>query len=110
MKLANMKLPKREAEKTAGVEVAKNLSSPREEYPWGLRLTFEIDQIKKLGLDCSVDDLVKISAIGKVTSVRKEEMAGDDKDRHTVEIQITDIAVKSSDDYEGAFKEALGKE
>ncbi len=71
-----------------------------------------MDQIKKLGNlgDCSVDDSVKINAVGKIISIRKEEMAGNDKDRHTIEIQITDAAVKSSDDYEDAFKEALDKE
>ena len=81
------------------------------EYPYGLHLRLENEQIEKLGglKGITVGNEVKINAMGKVTSIRKEEYA-EGKDNNCLEIQITDIDISSDSEYENAFNEANKKD
>ena len=81
------------------------------EYPYGLQLRLEKEQIEKLGglKGITIGNEVKINAMGKVTSIRKEEYA-EGKDNNCLEIQITDIDISSDSEYENAFNEANKKD
>ena len=61
MKMADMKLPKKsKKEMDEGIPV----SSSQDEYPWGLRITLNEDQVKKLEhvMGYKVDDEVDLIA------------------------------------------------
>lgn len=92
MKMASMKLPKRPKEKMGPVSVGMN---EREEYPYGLRLSLNEDQIKKLdGLfDMDVEGDIILHARAKIVDKRSHEMKGGKTDR-SMEIQITDLACR----------------
>ena len=84
-----------------------------EKYPWGLRLTLNDEDIKKLGLkisDFNVEDTRELTAKILVTSVSSEQNMNDSgkaKTRDRLEFQITDMSITDPEDFEGAFKEAI---
>jgi len=92
--LVDMKLSKEEAKTEAPCSPSKE-NGPR--WPYGLRLTFDKEQIAKLpalsGL--KVGGTVKIEGTGTVTSVRISERQKEKPD-HTVEIQIENIGIEPS--------------
>lgn len=98
MKMADMKLPK-SSKKDGNLAVA--MVSGKEEYPYGLRLDLNEDQLKNLGslFESDTDTEVMIHAKGKVLSKRSEARTGGKSDR-SMEIQITSIgcAPMSGDD------------
>lgn len=107
MKMIDMKKPK------VSKEEMKKMNSPslpyenRDRWPWGLRLTFEEDEVEKMpGLEkLKVGEKVDIDALGEATSIRMNE-SKDNKKRYTIEIQIQKCGVESKTNYDSSFKEA----
>ena len=107
MKLVDMKLPKR-SKKEAGLEVVDE--SSREAYPYGLQLRFDKEEVEKIKAlqDVKTGAMVSVTALGKVTEIRITDRA-DDRTRHTVEIQIQEIAIADKGDFKESFNEATDK-
>lgn len=66
------------------------------DYPWGLRLNLDEDQLTALGIASlpSVGAQVGLEAAGKVISASEEEVDG--KVRRHLEVQITDLALAAA--------------
>lgn len=65
------------------------------DYPYGLRITLDEKQLKKLGLPYpEIGDMIDMRAFGEVTSCSIEKVDGGDE-RCRVEIQIQRIAVEN---------------
>lgn len=90
--LVDMKLPAKSKKDYMAVP-----SVEKELYPYGLKLTFDKEQIAKLPeLDgAKVGDTVTVEAKGTVVAVHISERKKENPD-HTVEIQIENIAVETS--------------
>ena len=75
-------------------------------YPYGLQLSLDEEQIKKLGglKGAKVGGSVKIMAMGDITSMREE--ARKDSTSKNISIQITAIDIETEDDFDNAFAEA----
>lgn len=74
-----------------------NMPESGPEYPWGLKITLEKDQIMILGMaEVSVDDEVTITAKAKVCGVHKSERQtpSDDSYQHSVDLQITHMDIE----------------
>ena len=103
MTLVDLKLPKKHPLADEKPDIV------RPNYPWGLQLTFEQEQIAKLPMlkKAAAGDMVAISGLAKVTSV---EVTDKDKEkkRHTVRMQIQKIGVRSGEPetFAAAFDEA----
>jgi hypothetical protein len=108
--LTSMKLEKKKKKESDIKTPCATSSSSEPEFPYGLKITLEKEQIDKLGgLDVDVGNPVGIQAAGKVTSVRKEnykDYNGKVQKRQTVEIQIVAIDVTTEGDFEKAFEQA----
>lgn len=93
MDLKNMKLPPPKEKEPEPCCV-----SPREEYPWGLRLHLQTEQLEQLGIEKlpDVETEVQITARAKVTSVNSGASAHDKQIRRSVELQITDLALAAA--------------
>lgn len=93
MKLRDMVRKSRPKHMVESIPVDDNY----DKYPWGLRLNLGDQEIEKLGIDIkkmSVDDKVKITAIGYVESVRQSKnRTGEDQN---IELQITKLEVKKT--------------
>ena len=78
-------------------------------YPYGLSICLCNDEIEKLGLDDNVDvgDMLHLFAMGKVTSVSKNDT--EEGARVRVEIQLTHLGVEDEDDEEMEEKNEIGK-
>jgi len=99
MELVDMKLPKK-SEKEMKAECAPVYGSDKQDrWPYGLRLRFETEQVKKLPelKNYKVGDKVEINAIASVIEVRMSETQSTDSEkeaRYAVELQIEQIACK----------------
>lgn len=78
-----------------------------EVYPYGTRINFDKDQIKKIPhlKTAKAGDIVNIEAIGKIVEVRITDNDGG-RDRHHIEIQIQkiDIGSNNESDEKDAFE------
>ncbi len=94
MKTVSMKRAKDE-KKEDGCEPCSVTS--HEDYPWGLRITLDDEQLKSLGMSAlpAVGMPVGIEAIGLIVSA-SENSVDDGKSERRVEIQITDLAIAAS--------------
>lgn len=90
MEMKDMKLPKK-TEKEMKKDCSPCIDSG-EQYPYGLQLRFENEQIDKIPslADYKVGDKVIVTAEAAVTSIRMSERK-DKKDDYTVEMQIEKI-------------------
>jgi hypothetical protein len=101
MQLHSMKRSKQELK-----DAESDLASPSEdEYPWGLRVSLEEDQLSKLDVgSAEPGDVVTVVAQATVKSVSSHE--DDDGHSHSsMSLQITDMAV----DTEASTEEQAGK-
>ena len=107
MNLIDMKMPKRKSD----LEAVKTDPENREEYPYGLQLRFEKEQIEKINSLKKIEAGAKVSitAVGNVTEVRVTNSLTNKK-RHSVEIQINAINIDDKKSGRTAFREALEKE
>ena len=98
--MASMKKAHKDSE-GMGASVAP--ASPDEEYPYGLRLRLENEELEKLGLSelPEVGKRCKIMAEGVVESVSSNESKGSDGNRKSVEIQVTGMKIDKADSAEG---------
>ena len=92
MKLSDMKLSPKQ--KSLISEMPK-MEGP--EYPYGLRIRLEDDQLKKLGMDelPKIEKEVSIVAKGFISSVSSND--SDYGSHRCVEIQITELALDKPD-------------
>ena len=93
MRLVDVKLPKKTtAELKTDCQPIGYDDEAR--WPYGLRISFEKEQIAKMPevAKLKVGDIVSMSGVGKVISVRMSERRGG-KDDHAVEIQLEKIGV-----------------
>ena len=54
----------------------ETVNPSNEEYPWGLGINLEIEEIKKLGMDIenlSVGDTVNLTAIAKINNISQSD-------------------------------------
>ena len=112
MNLTSMERPKPEDTKKEAVTAEPITgNSYYEKYPWGLRLTLNNEELKKLGMkikNLEIDTVVSITAKALITSLSSDQnIENKEGTRNRVELQITDLAVESAEDFEGAFKEAV---
>lgn len=112
MNLISMERPKPEDVKKEAVEAMPTTgNSYYEKYPWGLRLTLNNEELKKLGLrvkDLDIDTVVNVSAKALITGLSSDQnIENKESIRNRVELQITDLSLENSEDFEGAFKEAV---
>jgi len=91
------------------------VSPMHDEYPYNTRLTLSDGQAEKFDAlsDVSVDDVLTITAKVKVIAVRSSEHRGFDgkgepKKEHSVELQMTDMAIEPDNDgaMQGGFDAA----
>ncbi len=101
MKMVNVKLPKRDETN----KVAEAPSIERDQWPYGLRLTFEAEQIDKLPHleKMKVGQKVMVEGMGEVTSVRMNENKGGKK-KYTVEVQLHECGCEAK----GKMTESMG--
>ncbi len=108
MKMIDLKLSKRNKNELKTMAQPMENEGPR--YPYGMRLTFEEDEVEKLPHleKMKVGEKVSISGVGEVTSIRMNENK-DKKKQYSVEVQLHKIGCASKEDYDEAFKEASEK-
>ena len=94
MKLVDMERPKRSKKEIESVAIPQ---MEEERYPYGLRLCFESEDIEKLPAlaDMEADDVVVIEGRGYVKSVSVDDVSGEGRSRHRVEIQLEEVGVES---------------
>ena len=96
MELADMKLPKKSKEELKKDSYPSVVEAERDRWPYGLQLRFETEQVSKLPIltKVKVGDKILVTAEAMVTEVRMSETQatkGEDKVRHTVELQVEQI-------------------
>lgn len=65
------------------------------EYPWGLCLHLDSDQMEKLGMDMpKVGDVLEICAKVRVTRTEESAAEGSPKEHRSVNLQITDMEIE----------------
>ena len=92
MKLRSMKRKVEEGESCCDTPAIT--SGAKEEYPWGLRITLNNEELLKLGIDVTsfaVYEIVGLTAKAKVTDLSSGEDA--DGARQNVSLQITSLAI-----------------
>lgn len=70
------------------------------DYPWGLRISLETEQLKKLGLDVKdlpLGAMIHLHGMACVTSCSESESEYTDGKQCRVELQIKALAVESED-------------
>lgn len=105
MKMIDLKLPKRNKDEL--IKMAEPMKDEGPRYPYGLKLTFEEDEVEKLPRlgKMKVGEKISLSGTGEVTSIRMNE-GKDKKKRFSVEIQLHKVGCASKEDYDESFKEA----
>jgi len=103
MKMVSLQLPKKTEKelKKESIPVAS-----QEKYPYSSRIELTEDVLEKMPhlKECKLGEKLNITALGEVINIRKIERQGE-KDRHTVEVQLTHMGVQSKDSFEAAFNE-----
>ena len=90
MALTSMKRTKAEVKK----DMPDSIGTSEEEYPYGLRLTFNTEEIAKLGISMpEVGTEVSIVAVATVASVLEREYEGEGEKVQNFDLQITDLAL-----------------
>lgn len=94
-KLVDMKYTKAEAKEEAA-EYAVGSNAP--EYPWGLQIRLEDEELKKLGVSSlpDVGEEMTLTVTVKVTSVSENQYASGKTDR-CVSLQITEMGMQTEE-------------
>jgi len=102
MKLISLRIPKKKKKDMPEAVTAYE----GDRYPWGLRISMNKDEIKKLNASgLNAGDMVKIVATGKVIEKRVSDEVPDKRSEH-ISIQIQTMGFTNKSDFAGAFKEA----
>lgn len=99
MKLVNMRRSESKAKELAkGGPTTEAVAQER--YPWGLRLTFDKQEIAKLDVlkNIKAGTMIAFAGVGKVTEVHVSEMIDDKQSHRNVTAQIQQIAVINDTD------------
>ncbi|GAA0567472.1 capsid staple protein [Halomonas salifodinae] len=88
-----------------GMTVAE---APDDEYPWGLRIHLEDDQLAKLGIDMMPDPGAKRMMMAKVEIVSTDIHNRDGEKRRSMSLQITDMKLSDEDVRDGAAETLYG--
>ena len=94
MKLVDIKLPKKAKEEME--KMTAPVAMERDRWPYGLRLTFESEQVDKIPYleKVKIGQKLNVEGIGEVTSIRmNEEKEG--KKRYSVEVQLHEVGCES---------------
>jgi hypothetical protein len=104
MKMVDIKLPKRDTK-----EMSKPIEVERDRWPYGMRLTFEHEQVDKLPHleKMKVGQKVSVEGIGEVTSIRMHEEK-DGKKQYSVEVQLHEVGCEGKGKSE-SMGEAMGR-
>lgn len=108
MKLVDMKFTK-EDKKERDKEMKECMSMGDGEYPYGLTLTLDNAQLKKLGIKTlpKVGSVINIESRATVISARESSREGRKGDR-SIELQFREIGIDNDDETaEDAVKSAL---
>lgn len=82
---------------TESVEGEDGKVETRDDYPWGLRISLNSEQLKKMSAGVpSVGSMLQLGGMVKVLSVSTREDEGEEA-KSFVELQITDLGMQSSD-------------
>lgn len=82
---------------TESVEGEDGKVETRDDYPWGMRISLNSEQLKKLGVPVpAVGSMLQIGGLVKVLSVSTREDEGEEARSH-IDLQITDLGMQSSD-------------
>ncbi len=110
MKMTDMTMPKLSKKELSTKDVPMPVEADRDRWPYGLKVTFEAEQVDKLPIleKVKVGDDVSISGMGEVTSIRMSENK-DGKKQFTVEIQIQKVGVESAKSSPESMADAMGK-
>lgn len=96
MKMTSMKMSKEETKKMAQPSAVNESDGP--EYPYGLCLNLEKEQIEKLGLGTpKAGSRFMLHAMIEVKSVTTSDQA-DGKGYQSMSLQITDMALEKDND------------
>lgn len=92
MKMVNVKLPKQSKEETAKMPTV----GERDQWPYGMRLTFNHEQVDKLPHleKFKVGQKVSIEGIGEITSISMDERQVGKKE-YRVEVQLHEVGCES---------------
>ena len=95
MNLVDIKLPKKTKEELKKEGMPS--TDDQEQWPYGLRLDFEKEQVDKMASlkNLNIGDKVLVQGEGSVVEVRMSERQGGE-DRHSVCIQIEKVSVESA--------------
>jgi hypothetical protein len=105
-KMVDMKLSKNEARETVG-GIAKEADTPK--YPYGLRLSLDNEELKKLGikeLPKAGEKMIIYAAVDVASSSSQDRMDGGKSLR--MELQITDLALMGKGEKESPDKKIYG--
>ena len=94
MKMVDVKLPKKTKE-----EMKKEMSPveiERDRWPYGLRLTFDSEQVDKLPhlKKLKVGQKVNVESIGEVVSIRINDRK-DGKEEYSIEVQLQEVGCEA---------------
>lgn len=93
--LRTMIRPKRKKSKSGMVQ---EIGYGEDRYPYGLRLSLETPELKKLRKSAdsfNIGDVIDITAKGKVINIRKNLSSTGDSDSESVEMQIVKLDIGS---------------
>lgn len=106
--MIDLKLSKKE-KKDRNSQTTGTLSDTNN-YPYGIELHFETEQIKKLGLeDMTAGQIAMVHAKAKVTRVNVTDKGKDDKIR-TIDIQLQGMEIMSEDNDKKKMRKEIGEE
>lgn len=95
VKLVSMKRSAKDRRKDAGAPAPMESIGP--DYPWGLCIHFDRDELEKLGIDTkklpSVGTQMGMHVKVKVTAVRQVQYGDEREEETSVDLQITDAAI-----------------
>lgn len=94
---------------TGDEEVAPSETSG-EDYPWGLRLHLEDDQLDKLGIDMMPDPGTKRMMMAKVEVVSTDLHNRDGEQHRSMSLQITDMKLGDEDVRNSAAETLYGSD
>lgn len=102
MPLTHLKLKPKKTLREVSVEP---LEPMQDEYPWGTRIDLNNECMDAMGLsaeDFTVEEPVKIAALGKVVATSKREHQNDEP-HQSVEIQITHLKLSMAEDLQDKY-------
>lgn len=88
-----------------GMAVAEG---PEDEYPWGLRIHIEDEQLEKLGIDMMPDPGAKRMMMARVEIVSTDVHNRDGEKHRSMSLQITDMKLGDEDVRDSAAETLYG--